>query len=179
MYQVEKVHKQKSIELKKELLNFVFFSLRMRGEGIVSESQTKSYSDRQRDKQWTQTWYLYYLNEIVIEKFKGIAIDEVCSNAYCFVWDHWEVDWLTVCLAGWLTDHHYLTVCRSQAVIVSDDMYLILLHDGIFFLPIENCVWFFLDLDLVLCIMYIYLSIYSFPNWSGVIFCVITYTLIV
>lgn len=26
---------------------------------------------------------------------------------------------------------------------------------------------------------YVYLSIYSFPNWSGVIFCVITYTLIV
>lgn len=46
MYQVEKVHKQKSIELKKELLNFVFFSLRMRGEGIVSESQ-KSFSEGQ------------------------------------------------------------------------------------------------------------------------------------
>lgn len=130
----------------------------MKGEGIVSESQ-KSYSDRQRDKQWTQTWYLYYLNEIVIEKFKGIAIDEVSSNAYCFFWDHWEVDWLTVCLAGWLADHHYLTVCRSQAVIVSDDMYLILLHDGIFFYQLKIVCDFFFGLDLVLCIS-IYLSIH-------------------
>lgn len=41
MYQVEKVHKQKSIELKKELLNFVFFFSSNEGGGNCQRKSKK------------------------------------------------------------------------------------------------------------------------------------------
>lgn len=172
MYQVEKVHKQKSIELKKELLNFVFFLLFEWGGRELSAKVKKVF---QRDKQWTRTWYLYYLNEIVSEKFKGIAIDEVCSNAYCFVWDHWEAGWLTDCLPSWLASWSSLSHRLSQPGC----------HCFGWYVPHPPPRWDFFT-NWKLCVIflfwiwyYVYLSIYSFPNWSGVIFCVITYTLIV
>lgn len=43
MYQVEKVHKQKSIELKKELLNFVFFFSSNKGGGNCQRKSKKFF----------------------------------------------------------------------------------------------------------------------------------------